>query len=142
MNRRNQRRPTILGCVLLCVLGASVAAVAGPPSPARAQLEGFLTAFNSGDRATLIAFGTDHAPPDFLRPAIIDQTLEMNRNSGGYELLEVKESNPLALTSWVRARATKEVVLLRIEVDAASPERIIVVSFQSDEPPERYRSRE
>jgi len=135
-------RGKMMGCVLLCLLGATVTAVAGAPSPARAQLEGFLTAFNSGDRATLIAFGKDHAPPDFLRPAIIDQTLEMNRNSGGYELLEVNESSPLALTSWVRARATKGVVLLRIEVDAASPERITVVSFQSDEPPERYRSRE
>jgi len=42
-----------------------------------------------GDRATLNAFGKDHAPPDFLRPQIIDQTLEMNRTSGGYDLLEV-----------------------------------------------------
>jgi len=129
----------MLGCVLLSFLGA---AVAGAPSPARVQLDGFLTAFNSGNRATLTAFGKDHAPPDFLRPEIIDQTLEMNRTSGGYELLEVNESSPLALTSWVRARASKEVVLLRIEVDADSPERIIVVAFQSAEPPERLRSPE
>jgi hypothetical protein len=106
------------------------------------QLDGFLAAFNSGDRATLTAFGKDHAPPDFLRAQIVDQTLEMYRASGGYELLEVSESSPLALTSWVRARASKEVVLLRVEVDAASPERIIVVAFQSANPPERLRSRE
>ena len=135
-------RRKMTGCVLLFWLGATVPAVAGALSPARAQLEGFLTAFNSGDRATLIAFGKDHAPPDFLRPAIIDQTLEMNRNSGGYELLEVNESSPLALTSWVRARATKGVVQLRIEVDAASPERITVVAFQSADPPERLLWRE
>lgn len=137
MNRRKT-----MGCVLLSLLGATVTAIAGAPSPARVQLEGFLTAFNSGDRATLTAFGKDHAPPDFLRAEIIDQTLEMNRNSGGYDLLEVNESSPLALKSWVRARASKEVVQLAIEVDAASPERIIMVAFVSEEPPERLRSRE
>jgi hypothetical protein len=121
----------MMGCVVLCLLGAAATALAGTPSPARVQLEGFLAAFNSGDRATLTAFGKDHAPPDFLRPQIVDQTLEMYRTSGGYELLEVNESSPLALTSRVRARASKEVVLLRVEVSAASPERIIVVAFQS-----------
>ena len=131
----------LIVCVLL-VLSSAIAGAAESPSPARAQLEGFLAAFNSGDRATLTAFGKDHAPPDFIRPQIVDQTLEMYRTSGGYELLEVNESGPLALTSWVRARASKEVVQLRIEVDAASPGRIIVVAFQSAEPPERLRSRE
>jgi hypothetical protein len=137
MNRRK-----LIGYLLLGLWGTHVTALAGAPSPARVQLEGFLAAFNSGDRATLTAFGKDHAPPDFLRSQIIDQTLEMNRTSGGYEVLEVNESGPLALTSWVRARASKEVVLLRIEVDAASPERIIVVAFQSADPPERVRSRD
>ncbi|HEU5137166.1 MAG TPA: hypothetical protein VFU13_18605 [Steroidobacteraceae bacterium] len=135
MNRRKLMRS-----VLLSLLCATATALAGTPSPARVQLEGFLAAFNSGDRAKLTAFGKDHAPPDFLRPQIVDQTLEMYRASGGYDLLEVNESSPLALTSWVRARSSKEVVLLRIEVDAASPERIIVVAFQSDDPPERLRS--
>jgi hypothetical protein len=137
MNRRKT-----MGCVLLGLLGATATALAGAPSPARVQLEGFLAAFNSGDRATLTAFGMDHAPPDFLRPQIVDQTLEMYRTSGGYELLEVSETSPLALTSWVRARASNDVVLLRVEVDAASPERIIVVAFQSADPPESLRSRE
>jgi hypothetical protein len=136
MNRRK-----MMGCVLLSLWGATLTAMAGAPSPVRVQLDNFLTAFNSGDRATLTAFGKDHAPPDFLRPQIVDQTLEMYRTSGGYELLEVNESSPLALTSWVRARASKELVLLRVEVDAASPERIIVVAFQSADPPERLRSR-
>ena len=95
-----------------------------------------------GDRTKLIEYAKDHAPPDFLRSEIIDQTLEMNRNSGGYDLLEVNESSPLALKSWVRARASQEVVRLAIEVDAASPERIIMVAFLSEEPPERLRSRE
>ena len=130
----------LIGCMLLGLSGA-IAGAAETPSPARAQLEGFLAAFNSGDRATLTAFGKDHAPPDFVRPAIIDQTLEMYRTSGGYELLEVNEPDPLSLKSWVRARRTGEIVLLAVVVKADEPGRISAIAFHSDEPPERLRTR-
>lgn len=130
---------TLIGCVLLGLSG-TIAGATEMPSPARAQLDNFLAAFNSGDRATLTAFGKDHAPPDFLRPAIVDQTLEMNRDSGGYEVLEVNETDPLSLTSWVRARKTREIVLLAIGVQADEPERISVVAFTSEVPPERLRA--
>ena len=122
---------------LLCLLG--VAAIAGTPSPARAQLDGFLAAFNSGDRTAIIAFGKEHAPPDFLRPAIVDQTLEMSRNSGGYDVLEVSETDPLSVESWVRARATKEIVKLKVAVHADEPARIREIGFISETPPERLR---
>jgi len=118
----------LIGCVLLSFSGA-IAGTAGSPSPARAQLDGFLAAFNSGDRATITAFGKDHAPPDFLRPAIVDQTLEMSRTSGGYDVLEVYEIDSLSVKSWVLARATKEVVELSIAVDPANPERITVITL-------------
>ena len=120
---------------LLCLLG--VAAMASAPSPARTQLDGFLTAFNSGDREAIIAFGKDHAPPDFIRAAIVDQTLEMSRKSGGYDVLEVNEKDALSLESWVRARATKEVVRLVVAVRAEEPTRIHTIAFTSDTPPAR-----
>jgi hypothetical protein len=118
---------TMLELVLLCLLGGAV--LAGTPSPARVQFDGFLAAFNSGDRATITAFGKDHAPPDFLRPAIVDQTLEMSRTSGGYDVLEVYEIDSLSVKSWVLARATKEVAELTIVVDPANPERITVITL-------------
>lgn len=130
----------LIGCALLGLSGA-IASAAETPSPARTQLEGFLAAFNSGDRAALTAFGKDHAPPDFLRPAIIDQTLEMYRTSGGYEVLEVNEAEPLSARSWLRARKTQEIVLLSVVVHADEPGRLSVITFQSDDPPERLRSR-
>ena len=126
MNGRNMRR-TMLELMLLCLMGGAV--LAGTPSPARVQFDGFLAAFNSGDRATITAFGKDHAPPDFLRPAIIDQTLEMSRTSGGYDVLEVYEIDSLSVKSWVLARATKNVVELTIVVDPANPERITVITL-------------
>ena len=126
---------TLIGTMLLSLLG--VAAMAGAPSPARTQLEGFLAAFNSGDRGAIIAFGKDHAPPDFLRPAIVDQTLAMSRNSGGYDVLEVSETDPLSVESWVRARATKEIVKLKVAVLADEPARIREIGFISETPPAR-----
>jgi hypothetical protein len=118
----------LIGCVLLSLSGA-IAGTAETPSPARVQLNGFLAAFNSGDRETIMAFGKDHAPPDFLRPAVVDQTLEMSRTSGGYDVLEVNEIDSLSVKSWVLARATKEVVELTIAVDPANPERITVITL-------------
>ena len=132
MNGRKIER-TILKLMLLCLFGG--AALAGTPSPARVQFDGFLAAFNSGDRATITAFGKDHAPPDFLRPAIIDQTLEMSRTSGGYDVLDVKETDPLSVKSRVLARATKEVVELSIVVDPANPERITVITMNDSVAP-------
>ena len=132
MNGRNMQR-TMLELMLLCLLGG--AALAGTPSPARVQLDGFLAAFNSGDRATITAFGKDHAPPDFLRPAIVDQTLEMSRTSGGYDVLEVNEIDSLSVKTWVLARATKAVVELTIAVDPANPERITVITLNDGAAP-------
>jgi hypothetical protein len=132
MNGRNMQR-TMLELMLLCLLGG--AALAGTPSPARVQLDGFLAAFNSGDRATITAFGKDHAPPDFLRPAIVDQTLEMSRTSGGYDVLEVNEIDSLSVKSWILARATKAVVELTIAVDPANPERITVITLNDGAAP-------
>ena len=132
MNGRNMQR-TMLELMLLCLMGGTV--LAGTPSPARVQFDGFLAAFNSGDRATITAFGKDHAPPDFLRPAIVDQTLEMSRTSGGYDVLEVYEIDSLSVKSWVLARATKNVVELTIVVDPANPERITVITLNDSVAP-------
>jgi hypothetical protein len=124
---------TLVGCVLLGLCGA-IARSADAPSPARAQLDGFLAAFNSGDRATITAFAKDHAPPDFLRPAIVDQTLEMSRISGGYDVLEVYETDPSSVKSWILARATRNVVELTVVVDPADPQRITVITLNDMAP--------
>ena len=125
----------LMETTLLSLLAVTVAA--GAPSPARLQLDGFLAAFNSGDRAAITAFGKDHAPADFLRPAIVDQTLEMSRNSGGYDVLEVNEKDALSVESWIRARATNEIVKLVVAVRAEEPTRIREIGFISETPPAR-----
>ncbi len=110
-------------------LSATIASAADAPSPARAQLDGFIAAFNSGDRATIEAFGRDHMPPDFMRAAIIDQTLQMSGKSGGFDVLDVTETGPLALKGHVRERKTRNIVEITIQVDATSPGRITTITL-------------
>ena len=64
-----------------------------------------------------------------------------SRNSGGYEVLEVNEADPLSLKSWVRARKTQEIVMLAVAVKADEPGRISAIGFLSEEPPDHLRTR-
>ena len=121
---------SMFGYVLLGLSGA-IAGAAEPPSPARAQMDGFLAAFNSGDRAKIEAFGRDHAPPDFIRSAVLDDTMKMFETTGGLDVVDVTESNPHALKSRVRERRTHAVVELTIVVDDAAPERITEILLTS-----------
>ncbi len=59
----------------------------------------------------------------------------MSRTSGGYDVLEVNETDPLSVKSRVLARATKEVVELSIAVDPANPERITVITLKDSVAP-------
>jgi hypothetical protein len=123
-----RRTMTLLVGILIAAVGGAVSAGDGK-SPARAQMDGFLAAFNSGDRAKVEAFGRDHMPPDFMRTEIIDQTMQMIETSGGYDVVDIMESSPHALTSHVRARRTKNIEVLQVAVDAAAPERITSIGF-------------
>lgn len=124
---------TLFGCTLLG-LSAAIAGAADAPSPARAQLDGFLAAFNSGDRARIESFGREHAPPDFVRAAVLDDTMRMFESTGGLELVKVQDSGPLSLTSQVRERKTGKLVKLSVAVDPSAPERMTVITLTSADP--------
>lgn len=122
----------LTACALLSL---STLAIAGEArSPARAQLDGFLAAFNSGDRTTVAAFERDHAPPGFTEP-----TMQIFAKTGGYDLLELEESGPHAVSGWVRARSTRALEQLSIEVDPARPERIVRIQLVDGNPPAHLR---
>jgi hypothetical protein len=113
--------------------GTSVIATAGAPSPARVQLDGFIAAVNSADRAKIEAFGRDHMPPDFMRTVIIDQTLHMAETTGGFDVLDVTESTPHALKGHLRERRTQNVQEITVVVDDAAPERITTIGLTGGE---------
>jgi hypothetical protein len=118
----------LVACALLAMSGA-IACAADARSPARAQLDGFLAAFNSGDRAKIEAFGRDHAPPDFVRTQILDDTMKIFEATGGFDVIKVEESSPHALKGQVRERKTSNVQQLTLQVNPAAPDRITVIAF-------------
>lgn len=125
------KRRTTLSGVILGLFGAAVVALAGAPSPARVQMDGFLAAFNTGDRAKIEAFGHDHMPPDFMRPAVIDDTMKMFEQTGGFDVVKVDESSPHALEGQVRERKTSSVQKLQVQVNPTEPSRITLIGFTS-----------
>jgi hypothetical protein len=76
-------------------------------------------------------------PPDFLRAAILDQTVQMAEDSGGFEVLDATESDPHALKAHVRERKTKHVIEMSVQVDPAMPERITLITLNG--PDERVK---
>jgi hypothetical protein len=122
----------LIGSTLLALSGA-MAPAADAPSPARAQLDGFIAAFNSGDRARIEAFGREHAPPDFIRAAVLDDTMRMYASSGGLDLVEVEESDPLSVRSRVRERKTGAILKLTVQVNPAEPTRLTMITLHSGE---------
>ena len=113
--------------------GAAVAAAADAPSPARVQLNGFIAAVNSGDRAKIEAFGRAHMPPDFMRTVIIDQTLHMAETTGGFDVVDVAESSPHALKGHLRERRTQNIQEITVIVDDAEPARIATIGLTGGE---------
>jgi hypothetical protein len=122
-----------LHVLLLGLLGGASALASADTSPARVQMEGFIAALNSGDRSKIEAFGRDHMPPDFMRPAIIDQTLHMYETTGGFDVLDVTETNPHALKGHLRERKTNNVQEITVVVDDAAPERITTIGLTGGE---------
>jgi D-alanyl-D-alanine carboxypeptidase len=122
----------LIGSTLLALSGA-MALAADAPSPARVQLDEFIAAFNSGDRARIEAFGREHAPPDFIRAAVLDDTMRMYASSGGLDLVEVEESDPLSVRSRVRERKTGAILKLTVQVNPAEPTRLTMITLHSGE---------
>jgi D-alanyl-D-alanine carboxypeptidase len=122
----------LIGSTLLALSGA-ISMAADVPSPARVQMDGFIAAFNSGDRARIEAFGRDHAPPDFIRAAVLDDTMRMYASSGGLDLVEVEESEPLSVSSRVRERKSGAIMKLTVQVNPAEPTRITMITLHSGE---------
>src|ERR1700754_2660829 len=71
-----------------------------PDTPAGHALSEWLEAFNSGDRATYEAFEKTHAP--WLQT---DQEMQLRERTGGYDLLDISESDKLWIVFRAKQRA-------------------------------------
>ena len=74
--------------------------VAIPATPAGNTLKAFLDAFNSADRTRLDAYIKTYAPAD-----TVDDLMSFSSQTGGFNLLSVESSAPLAITFRVKGRS-------------------------------------
>ncbi len=127
-------RHRVLHMRTICVAGLSFALAAllllsqsaraqgqFPDTPAGHQFSAWLTAFNSGDRATLLKFYQANFP---ARVANIDGAMEFRGETGGFDFKKGEESTPLHFTAIVQEHDTDQMVRIAMDVEEAEPHRI------------------
>jgi D-alanyl-D-alanine carboxypeptidase len=106
-----------------------------PETPPARQLQAWLAAFDSGDRATIQAF-VAKSMPEGTRPDFTDQTIQMHDQFGGLDFQKVDESTDVRFVGIAVTRLGGERIRLTVEVDSAEPHRITSIFLQPASPPE------
>ena len=100
-----------------------------PDTPAAKQLQAWLAAFNSGDRATIQAFVkkvmTEDTPPGF-----VDQTIQMRNQMGGFDFQKVEQSTDVRFAALAKARVGGQLFRITVDVERAEPHRIASIWFE------------
>jgi len=93
-----------------------------PDTPAARQFAAWLAAFNSGDRATMLAYQQQNNPS---RADRIDNTMGFREQTGGFEFKKAGESTPTKFSGIVKERNSEQFAQFTMEVEAAEPHKII-----------------
>jgi CubicO group peptidase (beta-lactamase class C family) len=99
-----------------------------PDTPAGRRAAEMLRISTDGDEATTRAFIENSFAPSFRDAFPIEDHLRINAQmrveSGGYDVVEVRDSEPGAIAIVVRARKTGELAMLRLRTEPEPPHRI------------------
>ena len=99
-----------------------------PDTPAGRRAAEVLHLTVEGDDATTRAFIESSLAPRFRDAFPIEDHLRINaqirEESGGFDAVEVRESEPTSIQVVVRARATGELRVLTLHTEAEPPNRI------------------
>ena len=102
-----------------------------PDTPAGRQFTAWLTAFNSGDRATMQQFFDKSMT--FGR---IDQDMNIRNQTGGFDVKKVEESTDTRIVVLAQERGpAKQFARIAMMVDAAAPYNVAGLRFQPAQPP-------
>src|SRR5437016_8790939 len=80
-----------------------------PDTPAARQLQAWLAAFDSGDRATIQAFVTK-SMPEGTGPDFADQTIEMRGQFGGLDFQKIEQSTDGRFVGIAKTRSGGELI--------------------------------
>ncbi len=122
---------SMAGSVLLCgtgLAGLAQAQVQLPDAAAAHQLSGWLNAFNSGDKATLVAFLEKNYP---ARVKDIDREMGFRAQTGGFDLRKAEACDADKCSALVQERGSDQFARVVVEVDAAEPHGIKSVELRA-----------
>lgn len=118
-------KPFVSKSIWLCalLLAAQLVAAQSPaPLPAaEQQAKAWLSAFNSGDRATLLEFLKTNRPSSVER---IDGEMGFREMTGGFDLEKTEESTPTRYAALVKEKDSDQFARMVVEVEPDTPHRI------------------
>ena len=125
------RKLTLVPTFAVLFAVAVCAQIQMPGTPAGRQFSAWLTAINSGDRATMQQFLDKNIPG---RSA--DQALAILNQTGGFDVKKVEESGETQVVVLAQERgAAQQFVRITMNVEAAEPHQIAGIRIQPAQPP-------
>ena len=117
-----------LAVAILLISGCLLAQVQLLDTPAAHQLSNWLTAFNSGDRATFLTFLQKNDP---TRAAQIDDEMGFREETGGFDLKQAADCADTKCSAIVKERASDQFARIVVEVDSAEPHLIKSIELRA-----------
>jgi D-alanyl-D-alanine carboxypeptidase len=99
-----------------------------PDTAAAHQLTGWLTAFNSGDKATFLTFLQKNEPP---RAADIDREMNFRERTGGFNLKKAESCSATKCSAILEERNSEQFARIDVEVEDAEPHIIKSVELRA-----------
>jgi CubicO group peptidase (beta-lactamase class C family) len=127
-------RRALVALLAIVLLAAPVAAQPEiPQTPAGKVFAAWLTSFNSADAAQIRAF--DAAYPRQVPPPPVEDRLFFRERTGGFTLVRIEKSEPLALVALLREKDSDTVARYELTVSADDPPKILKSTLNATQPP-------
>jgi D-alanyl-D-alanine carboxypeptidase len=99
------------------------------------QFSAWLSAFNSGDKAELEKFRGNFDKPEDHK---VEGMLGFRQQTGGFDVRKIEDSTGTQLTALIQERDSDQFARLKIEVEAAAPNRITHLDMLAIERPAEF----
>ena len=121
-----------LVALILLAPGCLLAQVQLSDTPAAHQLSAWLAAFNSGDKATFLAFLQKNYP---ARAGEIDGEMGFREQTGGFDLKQAGECAATKCSAILKERGSDQFASMIVEVDPVEPHAIKGIELRAIPPP-------
>jgi hypothetical protein len=91
------------------------------------QFNAWLTAFNAGDRAGLVAYHQQHFPYEVASRDVhgIDNEFGLSQGTGGFVLKKPESPSPNSIIAILKEKRSSQFARVEMEVDANEPHRVV-----------------